>query len=109
MRITTRVKENDLSEALFSTMHEAGHAMYEQGIDTAYEGTPLAGGTSSGVHESQSRLWENLVGRSRGFWEHFYPQLQAASPTSWAACRSTPSTAPSTRCSARSSAPTPTR
>ncbi len=80
VRITTRVKENDLSEALFSTLHEAGHALYEQGINMAYEGTPLAGGTSSGVHESQSRLWENQVGRSRAFWEHYYPKLQAAFP-----------------------------
>ncbi len=80
IRITTRVKENDLSEAMFSTFHEAGHAMYEQGIRLEYEGTPLADGTSSGVHESQSRLWENLVGRSRIFWEHFYPKLQATFP-----------------------------
>lgn len=80
VRITTRTKENDLSEALFSTLHETGHALYEQGIDMALEATPLAGGTSSGVHESQSRLWENLVGRSRGFWEHYYPKLQAAFP-----------------------------
>lgn len=77
VRITTRVKETDLSEALFSTLHEAGHAMYEQGIRFDLEGTPLAGGTSAGVHESQSRLWENLVGRSRPFWQHYYPQLQA--------------------------------
>jgi carboxypeptidase Taq len=81
VRITTRVKEDDLSDALFSTLHEAGHALYEQGVCRDYEGTPLAGGTSSGVHESQSRLWENLVGRSRGFWTHFYPELQAAFPT----------------------------
>ncbi|MAT99356.1 MAG: carboxypeptidase [Anaerolineaceae bacterium] len=80
VRITTRTKENDLSEALFSTLHETGHALYEQGIDMSLEATPLAGGTSAGVHESQSRLWENLVGRSRGFWEHYYPKLQAAFP-----------------------------
>ncbi|SMO90339.1 carboxypeptidase M32 [Melghirimyces algeriensis] len=80
VRITTRFKENDLSEALFSSIHEAGHAMYEQGIRMEYEGTPLAGGTSSGVHESQSRLWENIVGRSRPFWEHFYPKLQRRFP-----------------------------
>jgi carboxypeptidase Taq len=80
VRITTRIKENDLSECIFSNMHESGHAMYEQGIDTAFEGLPLGGGTSSGVHESQSRLWENLVGRSRGFWEYFYPKLQARFP-----------------------------
>lgn len=80
VRITTRVKENKLDEALFSTLHEAGHAMYELGIDPALEGTPLGGGTSSGVHESQSRLWENLVGRSLPFWQHYYPKLQATFP-----------------------------
>jgi carboxypeptidase Taq len=80
VRITTRVKEHDLGEALFSTLHESGHAMYEQGIDLDYEGSPLAAGTSAGVHESQSRLWENIVGRSRGFWEHYYPKLQAVFP-----------------------------
>ncbi len=80
VRITTRVKDNDLGDALFSTIHEAGHAMYEQGIRLDFEGTPLAGGTSSGVHESQSRLWENLVGRSQSFWQYFYPHLQAAFP-----------------------------
>jgi len=80
VRITTRVNERDLSDALFSTMHEAGHAMYEQGIRMDFEGTPLAGGTSSGVHESQSRTWENLVGRSQNFWLFFYPKIQAAFP-----------------------------
>jgi len=80
VRITTRVKENDLNEALFSTLHETGHALYEQGIRMDLEGTPLASGTSAGVHESQSRLWENQVGRSRGFWEHYYPQLQETFP-----------------------------
>jgi carboxypeptidase Taq len=80
VRITVRYKEDDLSESLFSAMHEAGHAMYEQGIDPALEGTPLAGGTSAGVHESQSRLWENVVGRSRGFWSHYYAKLQAVFP-----------------------------
>jgi len=80
VRITTRVQENWLGDCLFSAIHEAGHAMYEQGIDKAYEGTPLAGGASAGVHESQSRLWENVVGRSRGFWEYFYPELQKTFP-----------------------------
>jgi carboxypeptidase Taq len=80
VRITTRVKENDLREALFSTLHEAGHAMYEQGIDETFEGTPLGRGTSSGVHESSSRLWENIVGRSKSFWKHYYPKLQAIFP-----------------------------
>jgi carboxypeptidase Taq len=80
IRITTRVKRDDLSEALFSTLHESGHAMYEMGIRQELDGTPLANGTSAGVHESQSRLWENLVGRSRPFWQHYYPQLQATFP-----------------------------
>lgn len=76
VRITTRFDENDLSGALFSTLHESGHAMYEQGVAARLDGTPLGHGTSAGVHESQSRTWENLVGRSRGFWEHYYPALQ---------------------------------
>jgi len=80
VRITTRVDENDLSGCLFSTIHESGHAMYEQGIRMEFEGTPLGGGASAGVHESQSRTWENLVGRSRGFWEYFYPKVQAKFP-----------------------------
>lgn len=80
VRITTRFQENDLGDGLFSTLHEAGHAMYEQGIDMKYEQTPLANGTSSGVHESQSRLWENIVGRSRAFWTYYYPQLQKTFP-----------------------------
>lgn len=80
VRITTRFKEDYLGEALFCTMHETGHGLYELGINPAYEGSPLARGTSSGVHESQSRLWENLVGRSRDFWIYFYPRLQKVFP-----------------------------
>lgn len=80
VRITTRVKENDWGEAFFSTIHEAGHAMYGQGHALALDRSLLAEGASSGAHESQSRLWENLVARSRNFWEYFYPQLQAAFP-----------------------------
>jgi len=80
VRITTRFKEDDLSEGLFSTIHEAGHALYEQGINPEYEGTYLAAGVSAGVHESQSRLWENLVGRSRSFWVYFFPILKEAFP-----------------------------
>jgi carboxypeptidase Taq len=80
VRITTRFYENDLSQGLFSTIHEMGHAFYELGNALELEGSPLAGGVSSGVHESQSRLWENLVGRSRPFWQYFYPQLQAHFP-----------------------------
>ncbi|MFV9506744.1 MAG: carboxypeptidase M32 [Oscillochloridaceae bacterium umkhey_bin13] len=81
VRITTRFDEHNLASGLFSTLHESGHAMYEQGVNAAYDGTPLARGTSAGVHESQSRLWENLVGRSRPFWQHYYPQLQAQFPS----------------------------
>ncbi len=81
VRITTRVQENHLGECMFSTMHEAGHALYEQGINPDFERTPLADGTSSGVHESQSRLWENQVGRSLDFWRHYYPKLQSTFPT----------------------------
>ena len=80
VRITTRVREDDLGDALFSTVHEAGHAMYEQGVSAALDGTPLGSGVSAGVHESQSRLWENVVGRSRAFWEHFFPMLQRLYP-----------------------------
>ncbi len=80
VRITTRFDPQFLNPALFGTMHEAGHAMYEQGIDPALERTPLAGGTSLGMHESQSRMWENLVGRSKPFWVAFYPRLQAIFP-----------------------------
>lgn len=81
VRITTRVKDEDFTEAFFSTVHEAGHAMYQLGIDPSLDGTILAKGTSSGVHESQSRLWENVVGRSKDFWVYFYPRLQRAFPT----------------------------
>jgi carboxypeptidase Taq len=80
VRITTRYRADCLSDGLFSTLHEAGHAMYEQGIDDALDGTPLYHGTTAGVHESQSRLWENLVGRSRPFWEHWYGRLKKAFP-----------------------------
>ncbi len=80
VRITTRYEAGNLQMALFGVMHEVGHALYEQGIDPAYARTPLAHGASLGLHESQSRLWENLVGRSLPFWEGAYPALQAAFP-----------------------------
>jgi carboxypeptidase Taq len=76
VRITTRFREDDLGDGLFSTLHETGHALYEQGIDAKFDGTPLADGASAGIHESQSRLWENLVGRSYSFWVYYYPKLQ---------------------------------
>ena len=81
VRITTRHREDDMTDSLFSTLHECGHALYEMGFDPAFEGTPLMRGSSAGVHESQSRLWENLVGRSRPFWEHFFPRLREMFPT----------------------------
>jgi carboxypeptidase Taq len=80
VRITTRVRSDDLSEALFSTLHEAGHALYELGVAPELAGTPLGRGTSMGVHESQSRLWENVVGRSLDLWRHFYPALRKTFP-----------------------------
>jgi carboxypeptidase Taq len=80
VRITTRILPNYVGSALFSTMHECGHALYEMGVNPAYERHTLAGGSSLAFHESQSRLWENLVGRSREFWQHFYPRLQALFP-----------------------------
>jgi carboxypeptidase Taq len=79
VRLTTHYDDGNL-HSLFSTMHEFGHGVYEWGVDPAFARTPLAHGTSSAVHESQSRTWENLVGRSRGFWRWFYPQLQPLFP-----------------------------
>jgi carboxypeptidase Taq len=76
VRITSDTKPDDLAYLLFSAMHETGHALYEQGISPQLERTPLAQGTSLGVHESQSRLWENIVGRGRPAWTYFYPRLQ---------------------------------
>ncbi|MDX1546736.1 MAG: carboxypeptidase M32 [Rhodothermales bacterium] len=80
VRLTTRIRDDFFPTAFFGTLHEAGHGLYEQGVDPALDRTPLADGTSLGMHESQSRLWENLVGRSRPFWQHYYPKLQAAFP-----------------------------
>jgi carboxypeptidase Taq len=80
VRITTRFDPNWLNPALFGTLHEAGHGMYEQGVGEDLEGNILASGVSLGVHESQSRLWENIVGRSRAFWTHFFPILQSYFP-----------------------------
>jgi carboxypeptidase Taq len=80
VRITNRFEVNSPLSTLFGAMHEAGHAMYEQGVNPAFERTPLASGTSLAVHESQSRMWENLVGRSLPFWEHFFPQIKKLFP-----------------------------
>ena len=78
IRLTTRYPEHQLG--LFATMHEAGHGLYEHGVDPALERTPLCRGASLALHESQSRTWENLVGRSRSFWRWLYPQLQDVFP-----------------------------
>ena len=76
-RITTRYNPNRLNDALFGIMHEAGHALYEMGIDKQHHfGTPVGDASSLSIHESQSRLWENQVGRSREFWVYFFPQAQ---------------------------------
>src|SRR3954453_1343028 len=79
IRVTTRYAEHDL-ESLFSCMHEIGHGLYERGVSPSLERTPLASGCSSGLHESQSRLWENIVGRSPGFCRWLHPQLVATFP-----------------------------
>lgn len=80
VRVTTRVFEKDLPSCLFSCIHEGGHGLYDQGLDPRYYGSPLGESVSLGIHESQSRLWENCVGRSRAFWHCFYPILQQTFP-----------------------------
>ena len=80
VRVTTRVFEHDMPSCLFSCIHEGGHGLYDQGLLPKYYGTPLAEPISLGIHESQSRLWENCVGRSQPFWLHFYPLLQRTFP-----------------------------
>lgn len=80
VRLTTRLDPNYLPSALFGTLHECGHGLYEQGVSDSLERTSLDDGASLGIHESQSRLWENLVGRSREFWSHYFPRLKAIFP-----------------------------
>ena len=80
VRITTRTDPGFFPTAFYGTLHEAGHALYEQGFSRALAYTPLADGASLGMHESQSRLWENQVGRSRAFWDRHFPEAQAAFP-----------------------------
>lgn len=79
IRLTTRFKPY-LPSAIFGSLHEAGHGMYEQGSPPQWDRTPLAGGVSLGLHESQSRTWENIVGRSRAFWKRYLPELQKTFP-----------------------------
>ena len=80
VRITTRVSRGFFNECLFGSIHESGHSMYSQGFAPNLDRTPLWGGASPGVHESQSRLWENLVGRTQPFWRHFFPSLRNTFP-----------------------------
>lgn len=80
VRITTHYYENDFTNALFSCIHEGGHGIYEQNISDELAGTTLASGVSSGIHESQSRFYENILGRSREFWNYFYPDVKKTYP-----------------------------
>lgn len=76
VRITTHYLQDDVLSAVFSSLHEGGHALYEQNISTDLGGTPLGQGASMGIHESQSRFWENFIGRSKSFWERYFGDLQ---------------------------------
>lgn len=80
VRLTTRYFEDEPLSSLYSCLHEAGHGLYEQGIGSDLDGTPLANGATMAMHESQSRLWENVVGRSRGFWKRWTPRFHEAFP-----------------------------
>jgi carboxypeptidase Taq len=80
VRITTRIDENYICDSVSGTIHEGGHALYEQGLLSEFYGTPLCDAASLGVHESQSRMWENLVGRSISFWKYFYPKIKKYFP-----------------------------
>ena len=86
VRITTRVSRDFFNECLFGSIHESGHAMYSQGFGVNLNRTPLWGGASAGVHESQSRLWENLIGRTQPFWHHFFPSLRNTFPEALQGC-----------------------
>ena len=79
-RMTTRYDEHYFGDAFFGVLHETGHGLYDQGLPDEHFGTPRGEAVSLGIHESQSRLWENLVGRSRSFWQFFLPKAQAAFP-----------------------------
>jgi carboxypeptidase Taq len=79
-RLTTRYNPENFGDAFFSILHETGHGLYDQGLDAAHYGTPMGEAVSLGIHESQSRLWENFVGRSHAFWEHWFPRARHAFP-----------------------------
>lgn len=80
VRVTTRVDEHNLASLLWSSIHEGGHALYEQGLPDEQYGMPLGAAVSLSIHESQSRFWENCVGRSLSFWKYFLPKLQTYFP-----------------------------
>lgn len=80
VRVTTRVDEHNFASLLWSSIHEGGHALYEQGLPEDQYGLPLGAAASLSIHESQSRLWENCVGRSKDFWQYFYPKLNEEFP-----------------------------
>ncbi|MBY9081848.1 carboxypeptidase M32 [Paenibacillus sp. HN-1] len=84
VRITTNYVPDNVTSSVFSCLHEGGHALYEQNISKDLVGTPLAQGASMGIHESQSRLWENMIGRSRAFWQRYYSDLQSHFPENFA-------------------------
>src|SRR5262249_27387685 len=73
-------RAEDFSDGFFGILHELGHGLYEQGLDPEHHGTPLGSVASLALHESQARLWENQVGRSRAFWEHFFPRARQGFP-----------------------------
>ncbi len=79
-RITTRYNPRHFNDAFFGILHEAGHGIYDQGLEPEHFGTPAGSAVSLGIHESQSRMWENQVGRSRPFWEHFFPEAKECFP-----------------------------
>jgi carboxypeptidase Taq len=81
VRITTRYRLNDFSEAFFAVIHEAGHAIYHQGLPLKHWGSPVCRPISLGINESQSRMWENMVARSQPFWQHFYPKARTVFPS----------------------------
>ena len=80
VRITTKYDENDFRSAVFGTIHECGHALYEQNIDIELEGLPVAEGTSMGIHESQSLFYEQFVGHNENFWKYNFDLLKSQSP-----------------------------
>ena len=95
-RITTRYDAHHFSDAFFGILHEVGHGLYDQGLDPAHHGTPMGEAVSLGIHESQSRLWENIVGRGRPFWLYWYPLARCVFREARDRSPSTTSTAPST-------------